>query len=282
MGYCLVFPGQGSQFPGMSSGLETRELLDEHLCSLMERGPGSELDRTTNAQPAILAVSVLLWRRSGLASPACVMGHSLGEYAALVAAGCLNAHVAVDVVANRARFMEESMGGADGGMAAVIGLSAHAIDDVCSSLDDLWVANLNGASQVVIAGSMQSIRKATALLKDKGAKRVIPLGVRVASHCPYMRGARAMLEAYLEGVEMMRPSCPVISNVSAEPEDDPVRIKALLGEQLTSPVRFEESVRRAWEMGVDRFVEIGPKSVLAPLIRRILPGAAVEALTVQA
>lgn len=279
MPYCLIFPGQGSQFPGMSRGLSLDSAIDGGLISLMENGPEEELGLTVNAQPSVLCVSAALWERSGLKDPALVMGHSLGEYTALVAGGSLSAGHAIELVRQRAGFMESSREKGSGGMAAVIGLSEQEVEDVISGLEELWVANLNGASQVVISGRTSSINSAVLLLKDKGAKRVVPLKVSVASHCPYMDKAEEALENHLKGVDIKEPFCPVVANVNARPVTSPDQIKALLARQLTSPVRFEESVRTAAGMGVDTFIEIGPRSVLAALVKRIVPGVKVEAIT---
>lgn len=263
----------------MSRGLKLDNVLDPGLLALMDKGTGEELDQTFNAQPAVLAVSAALWERTGLEAPDAVMGHSLGEYTALVAAGCLRTSEAVELVKKRAAFMDSSMPRGSGSMAAVIGLSADEVTDAISLLSDVWVANLNGSSQIVISGNTRSIEAAIPLLKGKGAKRVIPLKVSIASHCPYMNNAKKALEEHLKDVELERPSCPVVSNVSAKPETDPERIRMLLAEQLVSPVRFEESVRNVDGMGIRRFIEIGPKSVLAPLVKRIVPGAEVEVVT---
>ena len=279
MPYCLIFPGQGSQFTGMSKGLALDGAVDGALRTLMEKGPDDELWQTVNAQPAVLFVSMALWERSGLKDPAAVIGHSLGEYTALVAAGSIPLHKAMDLVKNRARFMDASRPKGTGGMAAVIGMSRHEIEDVIAGIGELWVANLNGASQVVISGSTRSIDAAAPLLKERGARRVVPLKVSVASHCPYMDNARGSLRDYLGSVEIKAPLCPLIANVSARPETDPDRIKELLAEQLVKPVRFEESVLSAAGLGIDRFIELGPRSVLAPLIKRIVPSAKVEAIT---
>lgn len=263
----------------MSRGLTLVRAVDDGLRTLMEHGPEDELGQTVNVQPAVLSVSVALWEGSGLKDPAVVMGHSLGEYTALVAAGSLQADSALELVKKRAGFMDASSPKGSGGMAAVIGMSVQNIEEVISEFSDLWVANLNGASQVVISGSIRAIDSATPLLKEKGARRVVPLKVSVASHCPYMAHAREALEGYLKGIKIKEPSCPVISNVSARPETDPERIRVLLAEQLVSPVRFEESVRAAAGLGIDHFIEIGPRSVLAPLVRRIAPGTNVEVIT---
>jgi [acyl-carrier-protein] S-malonyltransferase len=279
MAYCLIFPGQGSQFPGMSRGLELAQGIPGDLCALMEDGPGEDLDRTVNAQPAVLGVSVALWRRSGFQAPAAVLGHSLGEYTALVASGCLSPGEAIALVKKRASFMDASYPPGEGGMAAVIGLGPRQVEETIAQVQDLWIANLNGPSQVVVSGNRRSIEEAIPLLREQGAKRVVPLKVSVASHCPYMARAREDLGQCLASLELKPPSCPVVSNASARPETDPERIRGLLADQLVQPVRFEESVLAARAMGIDEFVEIGPRSVLAPLVKRIVPGARLEVIT---
>jgi len=278
MSYCLIFPGQGTQFPGMTTGLDLEAVLDPGLLALMDQGPQEELDHTLNAQPAVLAVSTALWERSRLFEPAAVMGHSLGEYSALVAAGCLRKDEAIDLVKKRAAFMDESMPAGSGGMAAVIGLSQEETADAISQLEDIWIANLNGGSQVVISGNVRSLSAAVPLLKERGARRVVTLKVSIASHCPYMEKAKIFLAGHLRAIDIAAPACPVIPNASAQPEKDPEHIRNLLSEQLVSPVRFEESVRNVVAMGIRRFVEIGPRSVLAPLVKRIVPGVEVEVI----
>ncbi|MCE5273891.1 MAG: ACP S-malonyltransferase [Syntrophaceae bacterium] len=279
MSYCLIFPGQGTQYSGMSRGLMLDTAVDPGLLTLMDAGPEEDLEQTVNAQPAVLSVSAALWESSGLKAPAVVMGHSLGEYTALIAAGCLKAGQAIELVKKRASFMDTSRPRGEGGMAAVIGLSAGEVEEVISSVGDLWIANLNGASQVVISGNTRSIEAAVPLLKAKGARRVVPLKVSIASHCPYMEDAREALVGHLSGLELESPACPVVSNVTARPETDPECIKALLADQLVRPVRFEESVRSVAGEGISHFIEIGPRSVLAQLVRRIVPGSKVEAIT---
>ncbi|HPI93656.1 MAG TPA: ACP S-malonyltransferase [Deltaproteobacteria bacterium] len=278
MAYCLIFPGQGSQFPGMSRGLDLDRSIQGELRALMENGPEDLLGETVNAQPAILSVCAALWERSGLTDPAAVLGHSLGEYTALVAAGCLTTSEAVRLVTKRAEFMDASRPRGEGCMAAVLGLAHEKVEQVVSGLPDLWVANLNGASQVVISGSARSMDAAAPILREKGAKRLVPLKVSLASHCPYMDRARKDLGSYLEEIDLGTPRCPVISNASAAAETEPGRIKSLLADQLTHPVRFEESVLEACSRGIDHFIEIGPRSVLAPLVRRIAPGVKVEVI----
>ena len=278
MSYCLIFPGQGSQFPGMSKGLKLDNAVDPGLLAIMDGGPEEDLDQTINAQPAVLSVSAALWERSGLRDPDFVIGHSLGEYTALVAAGSLQVGQAVELVKKRAVFMDSSKPMGTGGMAAVIGLSADEVADVLKPLRDVWIANINGASQIVISGNTRSIDAAVPMLKDKGARRVVPLKVSVASHCPFMEKAKSHLRGHLAELKLEKPGCPVISNVTAQPETDPDRIRALLSEQLVSPVQFEKSVLNVAGKGIRRFIEIGPRSVLVALVRRIVPDSQVEAI----
>jgi len=264
---------------GMAHELRLEGTIDQNLIDLMEKGPEQELGRTIYAQQAIFAVSNALWERSGLNEPTMVMGHSLGEYMALSVSGALSVRDAMSLVKNRASFMEHSMPEGTGGMAAVLGLSPEEISEVIDSMDDLWVANINQARQVVIAGSISSLHQAEPLLKERGAKRVLPLKISVASHCPYMEPARKALKEYLKSVKVLKPSTRVVFNATAGEESDPDKIKTLLADQLVSPVRWEESVRHAVQSGIRHFIEIGPRSVLAPLIRRIVPGAGVEVIT---
>ena len=263
----------------MSKGLKLDNAVDPGLQTIMDGGPEEDLDQTVNAQPAVLSVSAALWGRSGLSDPDFVIGHSLGEYTALVAAGSLQVGQAVELVKKRAVFMNSSKPRGTGGMAVVIGLSADEVADVLKPLRDVWIANINGASQIVISGNTRSIDAAVPMLKDKGARRVVPMKVSVASHCPFMEKAKSNLRGHLAGLKLEKPVCPVISNVTAQPETDPDRIRALLAEQLVSPVQFEKSVLNVAGTGIRRFIEIGPRSVLAALVRRIVPDLQVEAIT---
>lgn len=275
MPYCLLFPGQGTQFPGMAEGLALSG-MDDDLLRLMRQGPEEELSRTINAQPAVLAASLALWQASGYSRPAMVMGHSLGEYTALAAVGAIPFAAAIELVRQRGRFMEQAEPGA---MAAVMGLALEDIRDIINAIPDVWIANLNSPAQTVLSGRQTTLAEATPLLKAKGAK-VMPLKVSVASHCPLMASARSALAAYLEQTEIGIPQCPVIFNASARPEDDPERIRTLLADQLVSPVRWIESITYALEQGIDHFIEIGPKSVLAGMVKRIVPQARIETRTV--
>ncbi len=281
MPYCLIFPGQGSQFPGMSAGLDLRWTGDDELIGLMENGPEDTLRQTTNAQKAVFAVTAALWERSGLDGPAVTMGHSLGEYMALVASRAIPVRECYTLVERRARAMQDAMPGESGAMAAVLGLSADDVARLIEPVQNVWVANLNSPGQVVISGEASSVKDAALVLKENGARRVAPLEVAVASHCPLMKPAGKVLREYLKGVRFERPCSRVVFNATAQEESDPEKIRENLALQLVSPVRWEESVRYAADQGIDRFVEIGPRSVLAPLVKRIVPQAKVEVITPQ-
>jgi [acyl-carrier-protein] S-malonyltransferase len=279
MPYCLIFPGQGTQFPGMSAGLDLEWTGDIGLLSLMEKGPQDVLTQTMNAQKAVFAVSAALWERSGLRDPAMVMGHSLGEYMALTASGAISLMECYSLVSARASAMDSAMPAGRGAMAAVMGMSAEDIAEVLKDIDGIWVANINTPDQVVISGEAPVMPQAVSLLKGKGARRIIPLNVAVASHCPLMEPARIALREYLKGIEIKRPVSRIVFNAVASEESDPEMIKVLLADQLVSPVRWKSSVRHAAAGGIGHFIEIGPKSVLAPMIKKILPDAKVEVIT---
>ncbi len=279
MPYCLIFPGQGTQFPGMSKGLNLKWTGDDAILGLMENGPQDVLTRTINAQKAVFAVSAALWEASGFDGPAMVMGHSLGEYMALTASGAVPVEECLSLVGVRASAMEEAARESEGSMAAVLGMPVGAIQEALLAIDGVWVANMNTPGQVVISGRSSSIREASLVLKDRGAKRIVPLNVAVASHCPLMEPARKTLREYLRDVELKRPAVGMVFNAAAREESEPERMKDLLADGLVSPVQWEESVRYAVSKGIDRFIEIGPKSVLAPMVRKIVPDVKVEVVT---
>ncbi len=279
MPYCLIFPGQGSQFTGMSTGLDLRWTGDDALIGLMENGPEDTLRQTTNAQKAVFAVTAALWERSGLDRPAVAMGHSLGEYMALVVSRAIPVRECYTLVERRARAMQDAMPGGSGAMAAVLGLPADDVARLIEPVQNVWVANLNSPGQVVISGDASSVKDAALVLKGNGARKVAPLGVAVASHCPLMEPAGKVLRGYLKGVRFERPRSRVVFNATAREESDPEKIRENLALQLVSPVRWEESVRYAADQGIDRFIEIGPRSVLASLVKRIVPQAKVEVIT---
>jgi [acyl-carrier-protein] S-malonyltransferase len=276
MQYCIVFPGQGTQFKGMTGGLNLSDVPDE-LGKLMAEGPDEELNLTINAQPAVLSVSIALWKESGFDSPAMVMGHSLGEYSALVASGALKLTDAVSLVKKRGEFMQAAPAGS---MAAVMGITETDLTEAITPFGDVFMANTNGAGQIVISGTKDAVKSAVLLLKERKA-RVVPLSVSIASHCPLMNGASEKLSEYLKEIEIIKPLCDVVFNVTAKTETDPGKIKDLLRRQLISPVRWAQSVEYAISKGIDTFIEIGPKSVLAALIKKIAPGINCEILTVK-
>ncbi|TVP49698.1 MAG: [acyl-carrier-protein] S-malonyltransferase [Gemmatimonadales bacterium] len=291
MSLALLFPGQGSQFVGMGRDLadafpvasrtfeEADDLLGTKLSTLSWEGPAEELTLTRNAQPAILIHSVAMLRvaRDELGPVACAAGHSLGEFSAWVAAGTLSFPDALRAV----RFRGEQMFAAGelrpGSMAALLGLEDSQADALCReasirSSDIVVTANFNSPGQVVVSGDVTAIERILEMARESGAKKVIPLSVSGAFHSPLMKPAQSELEAHLGDVEFSEPAFPVISNVTARPVTDPGEARELLVEQLTSPVRWAESVQAMVEMGVDRFVELGPGNVLTGLNRRNAKG----------
>ncbi|MBN1635449.1 MAG: ACP S-malonyltransferase [Deltaproteobacteria bacterium] len=281
MSYCLIFPGQGTQFPGMTQGLALEDILEPRLVRLMQEGPESDLSLTVNAQPAVLSCSIALWKKSGLEEPAMVMGHSLGEYSALVASGAISFEDGLDLVRHRAAFMADVQSRQAGAMAAVLGMKGESVRDAIAGMDDVWIANINAPDQVVISGKAAAIKAAAEKLKEAGARRVVPLRVLVAPHCPLMESARQKLAGHLQKISLKSPYTRIVFNATAQPESIPSNIKNLLAEQLVCPVRWEESVQYAASRGIKKFIEIGPKSVLASLVKKIVPEAQVEVRVVK-
>jgi len=292
----LLFPGQGSQFVGMGRDVvaafpearitfeEADEALGFAFSTLCWEGPAADLTLTRNAQPAILVHSIAVWRvllRRVTLDVRMAAGHSLGEFTAYVAANAIDFADAVRIVRLRGELMYAAGNARPGGMAAVIGLDDAEADIACreASEGDLVVvpANFNSPGQVVVSGDVEAIRRFEPIARAAGAKRVIPLNVSGAFHSPLMEVAVADLRAALREVRLRDPAFPVVSNVTAEPVADAASAKDLLVRQLTSPVAWVESVRKMRASGIDRFVEIGPGSVLTGLLRRIdrsAPGTA--------
>ena len=272
-----IFPGQGSQFPGMAKELYAlqkdrmelaNELLGFRITDIMFEGSDEALKATKVTQPAIFLHSTLL-ALSQPEQPDMVAGHSLGEFSALVAAGALRFEDGLRLVAVRAAEMQKCCEKAPGAMAAVLRLEDSVIEQVCAGIPGVAPANYNAPGQVVISGEEAAVDAACEALKAAGAKRTVRLPVGGAFHSPLMEPARQALAAAIEATPLQAPRCPVYQNVSARAETDPGRIKAQLLEQLTSPVRWTASVRQMIADGADRFVEIGPDNVLQGLVGRI-------------
>jgi [acyl-carrier-protein] S-malonyltransferase len=291
-------PGQGAQRVGMGRDLaerfpaarDTFIAIDDALGVALSRvifdGPEEELTLTQNAQPAILAHTAAVYavvgaRVDGVVAAA---GHSLGEYSAYVTAGALTATAAAKLVRRRGELMQHAGTERRGSMAAVLGLPAAQVEAACtaaSSQDDVVVpANLNAPDQTVISGDPDAVHKAGQLCKEKGAKRVVTLKVSGAFHSPLMAPAASALRVALDKAEFADPAFPVIANATAETVKDAARARRTLADQLTAPVRWVECMQHAARLAGEgaRFIEIGPGSVLAGLLRRIVPGAEVVSL----
>jgi len=280
-----MFPGQGSQKVGMGKQLyeayeEVRELykranevLDKDITSLMFEGPQEQLTETENAQPALLLSSVAaytLFEKEKI-TPSMVVGHSLGEYSALVVAGSIPVDEALPLVQTRGRLMEKAYPKGKGTMAAVLGMNEDEIQPIVEQIDDeiVDVANLNCPGQIVISGSKAGVDKASELLKEAGARRVLPLNVSGPFHSRLMKEANEDFAKYLDETTISNATIPVYANVTAKPVKQKEEIKQLLLEQLYSPVRFEQSIRNMIDQGIEAFVEVGTGSVLSGLVRKI-------------
>ncbi len=282
-----IFPGQGSQAVGMgkelfdnfTSAREVFEAADEalgfSLSELCFSGDEAELQLTANTQPAILTVSVAAYyaaRAEGLAEPDMVAGHSLGEYSALVAAGVLDFADAVRTVRNRGTYMQEAVPVGVGAMAAILGLDAAAIEAGCSEASNGQIcspANINSPSQVVIAGNSEAVDRACEILKEKGAKRAIRLNVSAPFHCELMMPAQERLSPDLAKLEYGEFAFPIVHNVDAEINSDRSVVREKVTLQVSSTVKWLQSVEKMTANGVDRFIEIGPGKVLTGLVRQI-------------
>ena len=284
MTLALIFPGQGSQYVGMGKALadrypaaaavlsEAREVLGIDLSGLMANGPEDELVATKNAQPAILAHSVAALRAAGdrTGPVALAAGHSLGEFSAHVAAGTLSFEDALRTVRLRGELMYQAGLERPGTMAAVLGLSDEAIEDVCQRVDAgiCQPANFNSEGQVVVSGDLAGVEQGSALALEAGAKRVLPLAVSGAFHSELMAPAAEGLAEHLATVDFHDPAYPVVCNVSAEPVTTGAQARELLVAQVTAPVRWRTSIAAMVDAGVDRFLEVGPGKVLSGLNRR--------------
>jgi [acyl-carrier-protein] S-malonyltransferase len=286
----FVFPGQGSQSVGMLSRLagespvirgtfdEASSVLGYDLWRLVSEGPADELNSTERTQPAMLAAGIATWRfwqeRRGVA-PGIVTGHSLGEFTALVAAGTIDFSTCVDLVRFRGQAMQEAVPAGTGSMAALLGLEDADVVAACADAAQgavVEAVNFNSPGQVVIAGEKAAVMRAIEIAKSRGAKRAVPLPVSVPSHSSLMQAAGARLGERLAGTDIRPPRIRYLSAVDAQEHDDPDDIRQLLVRQLSSPVRWTDTISALSGRGISRIVECGPGGVLAGLAKRIERG----------
>jgi [acyl-carrier-protein] S-malonyltransferase len=266
---------------------EADEVLGFPLSRLCWKGPAEELQLTENTQPAILTVSVAIYRSiaATLDPPKVLAGHSLGEYSALVAAGAISFGDALRLVRHRGRFMQEAVPVGQGAMAAVLGLDSDSVEEIVVEVagegEVCAIANYNAPEQTVIAGGLIAVERGVALAKERGARRAVLLPVSAPFHSPLMSAARQRLKPLLDEITFGEPRVPVVSNVDARPVLDGVGARDALIRQVDAAVRWVDSVRLMAEVfSVDSFVEVGPGSVLSGLVRRIIRGAATSSLEV--
>ena len=284
----IVFPGQGSQYVGMGKELygtdkiftavlnEADDALHFSLSQMCLHGPEDELTLTANAQPGILSISYALWKifeRKGI-EPACVAGHSLGEYTALLAAGVFSFADAVKLVRKRGQYMQEAVPVGQGAMAAIIGLSLADAEQICHEASNNRIcacANYNSQDQVVISGDKDAVNAASELARQKGAKRVIPLKVSAPFHCQLMKPVELKLKEDIQKVVFKDLSIPLFNNVDASEVMRGMDAKNYLIKQITAPVMWYQIIMNMSNSGVNTFIEIGPGKVLTGLIKRINP-----------
>jgi [acyl-carrier-protein] S-malonyltransferase len=297
MSQVVVFPGQGSQSIGMLADLVERlpalserlqqgsAILGYDLRDIIYNGPEEKLNQTHITQPAVLIVSMGLWdalpsqRKSSFFA---LTGHSLGEYTAMVAAGVITFEDAVKLVSLRGQFMQEAVAGLDTAMAAVLGLDDQAVIDTCAEVANnqcVDPVNFNCPGQVVIAGHSEAVDRAIVALKARGAKRAVRLAVSVPAHSALMKPAARRLQEFMKTVEFRQPVTPVLQNVSAERESDPLIIRENLLRQLYSPVQWTQTIRNLQALGVSQYLECGPGKILSGLIRKIDKNSHVDALS---
>ena len=289
----FLFPGQGSQFSGMGKDLaenftiaklvfeEASDALGFDIAAMCFTGSEDELKLTANTQPAILTTSIaalrVLQQETDL-KPTYASGHSLGEYSALVCAGALSLADAVRIVRQRGTFMQEAVPIGVGSMAAIMGLDRPELEQLCHDAAEGEVvapANFNSPGQIVIAGHSSAVSRAMVLAKERGAKRALALPVSAPFHSSLMEPAAKRLTETLQEIQIGSFIVPVVGNVEAAPYQEQERVKSLLVQQVCAPVRWEESVLKMQELGVSRYVEIGPGKVLSGLAKRIAKGSAV-------
>lgn len=285
----FVFPGQGAQYSGMGKDLydafplahemfeEANELLGFRITDVMFEGTPEDLKQTKVTQPAVFIHSVIASKVMTIAEPDMVAGHSLGEYSALVACGCLSFADALKLVAARARAMQKACEMQESTMAAVLGMDDTKVEEICQQISGEIVvaANFNCPGQVVISGTKAGITLACEALKAAGAKRAIGLPVGGAFHSPLMQPAAEELKEAILATKFNQPLCPIYQNVNAYPQTDPEKIRQNLLLQLTAPVRWTQTVRNMVIDGAKEFYEFGPGDVLKNLIRKIDPNVQV-------
>jgi [acyl-carrier-protein] S-malonyltransferase len=291
----FVYPGQGSQHAGMGKELledpEVAELCEKcsdasgvDLRRLLTTADDDELKLTQNAQPALCFVGVgltQLLKRRGI-EPAAAAGHSVGEYAALAASGAAGAPQIIKAVVERGRAMAEALPAGTSSMAAVLGLTAEAIEAALAGIDDVWPANYNTPTQTVIAGTVAALEAATTALQAAGAKRIVPLNVSAGFHTPLMAPAAELLRAALERIEWRAPGLPVMANLTGREHQGGDRIPHVMEMQLRSPVRWAACVGSLVGLGCEMFIEVGPKRALTGMMRELAPGAAAVAVATPA
>jgi [acyl-carrier-protein] S-malonyltransferase len=286
-----IFPGQGSQFPGMAKDIydnnpKARKILDQandilqfRITDVMFSGTAEDLKQTKVTQPAIFIHSVALALSSETFSPSMVAGHSLGEFSALVANKSLTFEDGLSLVFKRAVAMQHACETNPSTMAAILGLDDKVVEDICDSIDEVVVAaNYNCPGQLVISGSMKGVEIAMEKLKAAGAKRTLPLQVGGAFHSPLMEPAREELAHAIENTTFSKPICPVYQNATALPSTDVATIRKNLIAQLTAPVRWTQSVQQMTKDGAKTFIECGPGKVLQGLVKKISPEAEVMSI----
>ena len=279
----FLFPGQGTQFPGMGKDLyeasgeakalfhQANEILGFNITDIMFGDDAEALKQTQVTQPAIFLHSVIMSTVMGSSfKPDCVAGHSLGEFSALVAAKAMRFESGLKLVHQRALAMQEACDEVPGTMAAVLGLDNTIIEEVCAKIPGIVVAaNYNCPGQLVISGEKEAIALACEAMKEAGAKRALPLPVGGAFHSPLMEPAKTKLAAAIENTEIQNPICPVYQNVAAVGITNAATIKENLIAQLTAPVRWSQSVQQMLEDGANSFTEVGPGKVLQGLVKKI-------------
>ena len=288
MKIAFVFPGQGSQSVGMMAGYAGLAQIDETLAaadvalgapitSMINAGPAESLNITTNTQPAMLAADIAVWNAwlaAGGPKPSLLAGHSLGEYAAMVASGSLDFDAAMKLVKARSRAMQDAVPAGIGGMAAVLGIEPDLLAQLCEQASDGEVVsccNLNAPGQIVIGGHKTAVERAMMLAKAAGAKRVLLLPMSVPSHCELMRPAAEAMATALNKANFQAPKIAVLHNATVDVAGDAAGIRLVLAEQLFRPVRWIETIEKMAMQGVTHIIECGPGKVLAGMVKRIAP-----------